>query len=159
MSVTESKPKAAKKTSVKKVTDAEQAAVSAALDAAPVELAPLAAFVLSPLNARTIPYSAESVESLAATIKSVGLLQNLVAHALPDGQLAVAAGGRRLTALNLLMSQQVLRADHPVPFKRVSEDMAALVSYVENAQRSDMHAAEQTSCLTACGSCWSIPWR
>lgn len=143
MSVTESKPKAAKKTSVKKVTDAEQAAVSAALDAAPVELAPLSAFVVSPLNARTIPYSAESVESLAATIKSVGLLQNLVAHSLPDGQLAVAAGGRRLTALNLLLSQQVLTPDHPVPFKRVTEDMAALVSHIENAQRSDMHAAEQ----------------
>ncbi|PXV71701.1 MULTISPECIES: ParB/RepB/Spo0J family partition protein [Pantoea] len=143
MSVADVKSKAAKKTSVKKVTDAEQAAVSAALEAAPLERAPLSAFVVSPLNARTIPYSAESVESLAATIKSVGLLQNLVAHALPDGQLAVAAGGRRLTALNLLLSQQVLRADHPVPFKRVSEDMAALVSYVENAQRSDMHAAEQ----------------
>lgn len=143
MSVANVNAKAAKKTSVKKVTDAEQAAVSAALEAAPLERAPLSAFVVSPLNARTIPYSAESVESLAATIKSVGLLQNLVAHALPDGQLAVAAGGRRLNALNLLLSQQVLRADHPVPFKRVSEDMAALVSYVENAQRSDMHAAEQ----------------
>ncbi|PKC36313.1 hypothetical protein V462_10740 [Pantoea ananatis 15320] len=143
MSVANVNAKAAKKTSVKKVTDAEQAAVSAALEAAPLEHAPLSAFVVSPLNARTIPYSSESVESLAATIKSVGLLQNLVAHALPDGQLAVAAGGRRLTALNLLLSQQVLRADHPVPFKRVSEDMAALVSYVENAQRSDMHAAEQ----------------
>ena len=81
MSVTESKPKAAKKTSVKKVTDAEQAAVKAALEAAPLEHASLSAFVMSPLNARTIPYSAESVESLAATIKSVGLLQNLVAHA------------------------------------------------------------------------------
>ncbi|WP_324030781.1 hypothetical protein GC087_24320 (plasmid) [Pantoea sp. JZ2] len=143
MSVTESKPKAAKKTSVKKVTDAEQAAVSAALEAAPLEHAPLSAFVVSPLNARTIPYSADSVESLAATIKSVGLLQNLVAHALPDGQLAVAAGGRRLTALNLLLSQQVLTPDHPVAFKRVSEEIAALVSHIENAQRSDMHAAEQ----------------
>ncbi|MGP2417267.1 ParB/RepB/Spo0J family partition protein [Pantoea ananatis] len=143
MSVANVNAKAAKKTSAKKVTDAEQAAVSAALDAAPLEHAPLSAFVVSPLNARTIPYSAESVESLAATIKSVGLLQNLVAHALPDGQLAVAAGGRRLTALNLLLSQQVLTPDHPVAFKRVTEDMAALVSYVENAQRSDMHAAEQ----------------
>lgn len=143
MSATESKSKAVKKTSVKKVTADEQAAVSAALDAAPLEHAPLSAFVMSPLNARTIPYSLESVESLAATIKSVGLLQNLVAHALPDGQLAVAAGGRRLTALNLLCSQQVLKPDHPVAFKRVTEDMAALVSYIENAQRSDMHAAEQ----------------
>ncbi|MGP2416876.1 ParB/RepB/Spo0J family partition protein [Pantoea ananatis] len=143
MSVADVKSKVVKNTRAKKVTADEEATVSAALDAAPLEHAPLSAFVVSPLNARTIPYSSESVESLAATIKSVGLLQNLVAHALPDGQLAVAAGGRRLTALNLLLSQQVLRADHPVPFKRVSEDMAALVSYVENAQRSDMHAAEQ----------------
>jgi len=143
MSVAESKSKAARKTSTKKVTADEQAAVNAALEAAPLEHAPLSAFVVSPLNARTIPYSSESVEGLAASIRSVGLLQNLVAHALPDGQLAVAAGGRRLTALNLLLSQQVLNPDHPVAFKRVSEEIAALVSHIENAQRSDMHAAEQ----------------
>jgi len=143
MSVTESKSKAAKKTSTAKVTGADQAAVKAALEAAPVEHAPLSAFVMSLLNVRTIPYSAESVESMAATIKSVGLLQNLVAHELPDGELAVAAGGKRLTALNLLLSQQFLTPDYPVPFKRVSAEMAALVSYIENAQRSDMHAAEQ----------------
>lgn len=143
MSVANVKAKAPKKTSVKKVTDAEQAAVKAALEAAPVEHAPLSMFVMSLLNARTIPYSTESVESMAATIKSVGLLQNLVAHELPDGELAVAAGGKRLTALNLLLSQQFLTPDYQVPFKRVSPEMAALVSYIENAQRSDMHAAEQ----------------
>ncbi|MGE9553637.1 ParB/RepB/Spo0J family partition protein [Erwinia amylovora] len=143
MSVTESKSKAVKNTRARKVTAEEQAAVRAALDAAPLEHAPLSAFVASPLNARTIPYATGSVESLAATIRSVGLLQNLVAHALPDGELAVAAGGRRLTALNLLCSRQFLTPDHPVPFKRVTEDMAALVSCIENVQRSDMHAAEQ----------------
>ena len=149
MSVANVKAKAPKKTSAKKVTDAEQAAVKAALEAAPVEHAPLSVFVMSLLNARTIPYSTESVESMAATIKSVGLLQNLVAHELPDGELAVAAGGKRLTALNLLLSQQFLTPDYPVPFKRVSPEMAALVSYIENAQRSDMHAAEQIASFGA----------
>ncbi|WP_064365655.1 ParB/RepB/Spo0J family partition protein [Pantoea ananatis] len=143
MSVANVKAKAPKKTSVKKVTDAELAAVKTALEAAPVEYASLSVFIVSQLNARTIPYSAESVESMAATIKSVGLLQNLVAHELPDGSLAVAAGGKRLTALNLLLSQQFLTPDYQVPFKRVSAELAALVSYIENAQRSDMHAAEQ----------------
>ncbi|MGC0938121.1 ParB/RepB/Spo0J family partition protein [Pantoea agglomerans] len=149
MSVANVKAKAPKKTSAKKVTDAEQAAVKAALEAAPVEHAPLSVFVMSLLNARTIPYSTESIESMAATIKSVGLLQNLVAHELPDGELAVAAGGKRLTALNLLLSQQLLTPDYPVPFKRVSPEMAALVSYIENAQRSDMHAAEQIASFGA----------
>lgn len=149
MSVANVKAKAPKKTSAKKVTDAEQAAVKAALEAAPVEYAPLSVFVMSLLNARTIPYSTESIESMAATIKSVGLLQNLVAHELPDGELAVAAGGKRLTALNLLLSQQFLTPDYPVPFKRVSPEMAALVSYIENAQRSDMHAAEQIASFGA----------
>lgn len=143
MSVANVKAKAPKKTSVNKVSDAKQAAVKAALEAAPVEYAPLSVFIMSLLNARTIPYSTESVESMAATIRSVGLLQNLVAHELPNGELAVAAGGKRLTALNLLLSQQFLTPDYQVPFKRVSPEMAALVSYIENAQRSDMHAAEQ----------------
>ncbi len=56
---------------------------------------PLASLIKSPLNVRTVPYSAESVSELAESIKGVGLLQNLVVHALPGDRYGVAAGGRR----------------------------------------------------------------
>lgn len=55
----------------------------------------------------------------------------------------MAAGGRRLTALNLLAQEDRLAADHTVMVKRVSDDIAALASIAENEQRAAMHPAEQ----------------
>jgi len=55
----------------------------------------------------------------------------------------VAAGGRRLTALQLLAQEGRLAADHIVMVKRVSDDIAALASVAENEQRAAMHPAEQ----------------
>ncbi|ENE83147.1 parB-like nuclease domain protein [Escherichia coli P0304777.15] len=40
---------------------------------------PLASLIKSPLNVRTVPYSAESVSELAESIKGVAV-QNLVVH-------------------------------------------------------------------------------
>ncbi|MDE1188862.1 MAG: ParB/RepB/Spo0J family partition protein [Pantoea sp.] len=143
MSVTDVKAKATAKTSAKKVSDDVKAALKVALDSAPVEYVPLSDLVISPLNARTIPYSADSVRSLADTIAAVGLLQNLVVHTLPDGKAGVAAGGRRLTAMTLLCSENRLSAAHPVQVRRVSDELAAAASLIENEQRAAMHPAEQ----------------
>lgn len=56
MSVTDVKAKAPKKTSTKKITQAQEDALKAALEAAVIEYVPLSALVKSPLNVRTIPY-------------------------------------------------------------------------------------------------------
>ncbi|SYI09313.1 DNA-binding protein [Klebsiella pneumoniae] len=104
MSVTESKAKTSVKTSKKNVKPAEAAALKEALEAAQIELVPLSALIKSPLNVRTIPYPVESVRELAESIETIGLIQNLVVHTLPEGMSGVAAGGRRLAALQLLGS-------------------------------------------------------
>lgn len=83
------------------------------------------------------------IESLAATIKNVGLLHNLIAHDMADGKLGVACGGRRLTALQLLLSQGVYQPEQLIPVKRVTEELARAASMVENGEREDMHPAEQ----------------
>jgi len=145
MSVTDVKAKAPRKTSTKKITKAQEDALKAALEAAVIEYVPLSALVKSPLNVRTIPYSVDSVRGLADSIESLGLLQNLIVHTLADGQSGVAAGGRRLTALQLLAQEDRLAADHTVMVKRVSDDIAALASVAENEQRAAMHPAEQIS--------------
>ena len=145
MSVTDVKAKAPRKTSTKKITQAQEDALKAALEAAVIEYVPLSALVKSPLNVRTIPYSVDSVRGLADSIEALGLLQNLIVHTLADGQSGVAAGGRRLTALNLLAQEDRLAADHTVMVKRVSDDIAALASVAENEQRAAMHPAEQIS--------------
>ena len=145
MSVTDVKAKAPKKASTKKITKAQEVALKTALEAAAVEYVPLADLVKSPLNVRTIPYSVDSLRGLADSIEALGLLQNLIVHTLADGKSGVAAGGRRLTALQLLAQEDRLAADHTVMVKRVSDDIAALASVAENEQRAAMHPAEQIS--------------
>ncbi|WP_058100857.1 ParB/RepB/Spo0J family partition protein, partial [Escherichia coli] len=104
---------------------------------------PLASLIKSPLNVRTVPYSAESVSELADSIKGVGLLQNLVVHALPGDRHGVAAGGRRLAALNMLAERGIIPADWPVRVKVIPQELATAASMTENGHRRDMHPAEQ----------------
>lgn len=145
MSVTESKTKTPAKTSKRTAETSETAALKAALEAAQIEMVPLSALVKSPLNVRTIPYPPESVQEMADSILAVGLIQNLVVHTLPDGLSGVAAGGRRLAALQLLQREQRIGAGHQVIVKRVSDELAVVASMVENNNRVAMHPAEQIS--------------
>jgi ParB family chromosome partitioning protein len=69
---------------------------------------------------------------MADSIMAIGLIQNLVVHSLPDGMSGVAAGGRRLAALQQLLSEQRIDAGYPVVVKRVSDDLAVVASMVEN---------------------------
>lgn len=135
--------KAKKAAKVAKPTKAEREALKAALNAAPIEYEPLSNLTESPFEVRVIPYPEASVRSMASSIAAVGLLQNLVVHSMPDGKSGVAAGGRRRAGMNLLATEKVIPADYLVPVKRVSEDVARLVSLIENEERLSMHPAEQ----------------
>jgi len=126
-----------------KGANAAAAAVEQALEKIEIEMIPLSRLAISPLNVRSRVYVQSRIESLAATIKNVGLLHNLIAHDMADGSLGVACGGRRLTALQLLLSQGVYQPDQLIPVKRVTEDFARAASMVENGEREDMHPAEQ----------------
>ncbi|EOD0035402.1 ParB/RepB/Spo0J family partition protein [Escherichia coli] len=142
MSVTEFKAKTGRKSSRKSSKEQENA-LSALLAQTEEVSVPLASLIKSPLNVRTVPYSAESVSELAESIKGVGLLQNLVVHALPGDRYGVAAGGRRLAALNMLAERNILPADWPVRVKAIPQELATAASMTENGQRRDMHPAEQ----------------
>ncbi|KHJ66260.1 hypothetical protein QU24_20495, partial [Pantoea rodasii] len=82
-------------------------AVEQALEKIEIEMIPLSRLDVSPLNVRRKVYVQSRIESLATTIKNVGLLHNLIAHDMDEGMLGVACGGRRLTALQLLIAQGV----------------------------------------------------
>ncbi|EFH6060444.1 ParB/RepB/Spo0J family partition protein, partial [Escherichia coli] len=142
MSVTESKTKTERKSS-RKPSKEQETALSALLAQTAEVSVPLASLIKSPLNVRTVPYSAESVSELAESIKGVGLLQNLVVHALPGDRHGVAAGGRRLAALNMLAERGIIPADWPVRVKVIPQELATAASLTENGQRRDMHPAEQ----------------
>ncbi|EDA8242483.1 ParB/RepB/Spo0J family partition protein [Salmonella enterica subsp. enterica serovar Reading] len=145
MSVTDSNAKSAVKTSrkAKNAASASNTVLSAVLAQTEEQHVPLSALVKSPQNVRIVPYSAESVRELADSIKGIGLLQNLVVHALPDGLYGVAAGGRRLAAMNLLATENTIHPDWPVRVKVVPDNLATAASLTENGQHLEMHAAEQ----------------
>ncbi|MGJ3289445.1 ParB/RepB/Spo0J family partition protein [Klebsiella sp. PL-2018] len=127
----------------RKKARAAEAMLKAALDAAQVQYPPLSQLVRTPKNVRTLPYTKESVRELADSLLKVGLLQNLIVHAMPDGKLGVAAGGRRMTALQLLVEEGHIHADYPVAVKVVDDELAVVASIIENEQRRAMHPAEQ----------------
>lgn len=143
MSVTESKAKNSKKSSANAAKSVMTDDMQRALEQTPITYMPLSALVKSPLNVRTIPYSAESVSGLAETIFTLGLLQNLVVHAMPEGIYGVAAGGRRLSAIQLLVERGSYLPEQTVAVKVVAEELARAVSLAENSNRQDMHPAEQ----------------
>ncbi|MBS9069118.1 ParB/RepB/Spo0J family partition protein [Escherichia coli] len=142
MSVTEFKVKTVRKSSRKSSKEQETALSTLLAQTAEVSV-PLASLIKSPLNVRTVPYSVESVSELAESIKGVGLLQNLVVHALPGDRHGVAAGGRRLAALNMLAERGIIPADWPVRVKVIPQELATAASMTENGHRRDMHPAEQ----------------
>ena len=142
MSVTEFKVKTVRKSS-RKSSKEQETALSALLAQTEEVSMPLASLIKSPLNVRTVPYSAESVSELAESIKGVGLLQNLVVHALSGERYGVAAGGRRLAALNMLAERGIIPADWSVRVKIIPQELATAASMTENGHRRDMHPAEQ----------------
>ncbi|EBV3118552.1 hypothetical protein DOC82_10635 [Salmonella enterica subsp. enterica serovar Typhimurium] len=142
MSVVKSEPDTTRKAS-RKSAKTQETVLSALLAQTEEVSVPLASLIKSPLNVRTVPYSAESVSELAESIKGVGLLQNLVVHALPGDRHGVAAGGRRLAALNMLAERGIIPADWPVRVKIIPQELATAASMTENGHRRDMHLAEQ----------------
>lgn len=142
MPVTKCEPETTRKAS-RKSAKTQETVLSALLAQTEEVSVPLASLIKSPLNVRTVPYSAESVSELAESIKGVGLLQNLVVHTLPGDRYGVAAGGRRLAALNMLAERGIIPADWPVRVKVIPQELATAASMTENGHRRDMHPAEQ----------------
>ncbi|MEG3162720.1 ParB/RepB/Spo0J family partition protein [Sphingomonas sp. LB2R24] len=85
------------------------------------------------------------IDTLAANIAAQGLLQNLIVTPLKKaGTFTVKAGGRRLRALQLLIEQGTLPADHAVPVLVLSDDDNAIeASLAENFQRVPMNPADE----------------
>ena len=110
---------------------------------------PLSRLALAPENVRKTPPDPQADAALKASIAALDLLENLVVR--PDEpdedgaeRYAVVAGGRRLKAMQALVEDKVLDADHPVPCQVRSGDAEpAELSLAENVVRIAMHPADQ----------------
>jgi ParB family chromosome partitioning protein len=144
MSVTNAKSTRNASKASKKTTPAAQAeAANTALRDIPVSMITVSSLVHSTLNVRKRAPDAAKLAELAESIKAVGVLQNLVAFEQPNDLFAVAAGGRRLAALQQLLAAGDIYNGYLVPVKVVSEDMAVTLSLTENSHREDTHPADQ----------------
>jgi len=109
---------------------------------------PLNKLAISEQNIRRTDRKAD-LEALAASIKSLGLLQNLSVTRAGNDRFTVVAGGRRLAALKALAKQGVLAKDFPVPC-HILDDAAALESSLaENVQRVAADAMDEVEAFAA----------
>ena len=115
---------------------------------------PLSRLALAPENVRKTPPDPRADAELKASIAALGLLENLVVRADEPGEdgtdrYAVVAGGRRLRAMQALVEDNVLDADHPVPCQVRSGDAEpGEISLAENVIRVPMHPADQVVAFT-----------
>lgn len=89
-----------------------------------------------------------SIAELAASIKASGVLQNLIVIKGLRGQFDVCAGGRRLEALNWLVTGGDIPDNYPVPVLVVPADKALIASLAENCFHVPMHAADEFIAFT-----------
>ena len=97
-------------------------------------------------NARSAsedPARVQADAELVASIRSHGLLENLVVAPRSKTLFGVAAGARRLRALHALAAEQHIPNNHPVPCLVIDADAAAESSLAENVVRIPMHPADQ----------------
>jgi ParB family chromosome partitioning protein len=87
----------------------------------------------------------DAIAGLAESIKTDGVLQNLVVEKNGDGMFRVVSGSRRFLALKLLKRQGVIDGDYKVPVEiRNLEDGDALrIATIENVQRADLDPIDE----------------
>lgn len=110
-----------------------------------LEVVPLGRLVKSPFNVRK--QAPTRIGELAENIRAKGLLQNLVVHKLKGrtktAKYGVAAGQRRMLALQSLAERGIIDADYGVSVKIVSDAEAVEISLSENTERERMHPADE----------------
>ncbi len=122
-----------------------KAEVEAIIEASPRTFVPFNKLVLSEdhqaRSGGSVP--ALTLAELAASIKDSGVLQNLVVVQGDRGRYEVCAGGRRLAALALLVSNGGIADNYPVPVLIVPADKALIASLSENCFHVPMHPADE----------------
>ena len=83
-------------------------------------------------------FDEDALESLAASIRSVGVIQPIMVRPAGDGTFEIIAGERRWRASKLAGLQEI-----PVILSDADEQMAAETALIENLQREDLNPIER----------------
>jgi len=84
----------------------------------------------------------EALEELASSIRTQGIMQPLIVRSLADDRYEIIAGERRWRA-----AQQVGLDTVPVIVREVSDEAAIAMALIENIQREDLNAMEESLAL------------
>ena len=120
--------------------------MTSALKPTTIRSVPISKLAISPFNVRRSKTSAEDDAELKASILANGVGQNLIVHSKREKgteTFLVAAGGRRLRALEALLAVERIKPTFEVPVRVVSAEEAEEISLAENAQRVQMHPADE----------------
>ena len=115
-------------------------------------LAHIALTSLVPTRLNVRKHGDKGIDTLAASIRSIGLLQPLVVRETPDGPFAVIAGARRHRALIRLMREAPDSVPAVIPCVTLApgdDALAIEASRAENVARTDMDEFDQYAALAA----------
>jgi ParB family transcriptional regulator, chromosome partitioning protein len=87
-------------------------------------------------------FAQESLEELAASIRSQGVMQPIVVRPRPQGGYELIAGERRWRAAQLAGLERI-----PAVVKDVSDEQASAMALIENIQREDLNPLEEAFAL------------
>lgn len=102
-------------------------------------LVPFNKLVPSKANVRRVR---TDLAPLVASLKSEGILQNLVVVAVDNGRYEVVAGERRRQATAVLVKEGFWPKDQPIPCEARDPADAVAISIAENVERVAMHPAD-----------------
>jgi len=86
--------------------------------------------------------SPEPLKELADSIKAQGIIQPIVVRLVSDDKYEIIAGERRWRAAQLASLQEI-----PVVIKEIDDRSAMAVALIENIQREDLNALEESEAL------------
>lgn len=84
----------------------------------------------------------ETLQELADSIKAQGIIQPIIVRAIGSDKYEIIAGERRWRAAQLVALQEI-----PVVIKDIDDRAAMAVALIENIQREDLNALEESEAL------------
>lgn len=92
---------------------------------------------------RLVKHSDEKIIQRAASIREIGILQNIVVSSLEHGQFLLEAGeGRYLSVAHLIKTGQVAD-DYEYEARLIASGSSAIIRTIENTHREQLHIADK----------------
>lgn len=118
------------------LADAVEESVAKEVVVSSIQELPLADIRPNPFQPRT-EFDEEALNELAASIRSIGIVQPITVRAVEDGKYEIVAGERRFRASKMAGLETI-----PAYIRKTEDDSLLALALIENIQREDLNAIE-----------------